>query len=487
MNYLGHIVSKDGLKPDPDKVKAIDQMPDPTDREGIQRLIGSLNFLRSYIPNVSKITQPIRELLKSDAVWVWGPDQKEAMRQIKATLMSEPVLEYYDVNKDILLQTDASKGGLGAVLLQQSQPVAYASRALNDAEQRYPQIDKELLAIVYGCEKFHTYTYGRDIEVQTDHQPLVSIVKKPLWMASPRLQKLLIRLQRYQVKEIGYVPGKFLYLADTLSRAYLPTTEPAIEDDVVMIHCLQLEESAKQSLYDVYLQDETMAKLKLAIMEGWNWPTKKQVPMIIQPFWNFRDELYLRVNKIYRAERLVIPQAQRCDYLKKLHVGHLGMDKCIERAKQSVFWPGINGDIRQLISECSICLRHSNRQQQLPLLLHSVPELPWNKVAMDILEFQNHNYIVVVDFYSHYPELRMMKGKTAKDVIGALKSVFSVHGVPVDVVADNMPFGSEAMKQFSIEWGFNVTTSSPHYHRSNGRKICADCQTVSQECCRHRV
>ena len=293
------------------------------------------------------------------------------MRQIKATLVSEPVLKYFDVNKDILLQTDASKGGLGAVLLQQSQPVANASRALNNAEQRYPQIDKELLAMVYGCEKFHTYTYGRDIEVQTDHQPLVSIVKKPLWMASPRLQKLLIRLQRYQVKEIGYVPGKFLYLADTLSRAYLPTTEPAIEDDVVMIHCLQLEESAKQSLYEVYLQDETMAKLKLAIMEGWNWPIKKQVP-----FWNFKDELYLRDNMIYRAERLVMPQARRRDYLKKLHVGHLGMGKCIERAKQSVFWPGINGDIRQLISECSICLRHSTRQQQLPLLPHSVPELP---------------------------------------------------------------------------------------------------------------
>ena len=86
---------------------------------------------------------------------------------------------------------------------------------------------------------------------------------------------------------------------------------------------------------------------------------------------------------------------------------------------------------------------------------------------MDILEFQNHNYIVVVDFYSHYPELRIKKGKTAKDVIGALKSVFSVHGVPMDVVADNMLFGSEAMKQFSIEWGFNVITSSPHYHRSN--------------------
>ena len=85
------------------------------------------------------------------------------------------------------------------------------------------------------------------------------------------------------------MPGKFLYLADTLSRAYLPTTEPIIEDDVVMIHCLQFEESAKRTLHEVYLQDETMSTLQLAIMEGWNWPTRKQVPVLIQPYWNFRD------------------------------------------------------------------------------------------------------------------------------------------------------------------------------------------------------
>ena len=123
----------------------------------------------------------------------------------------------------------------------------------------------------------------------------------------------------------------------------------------------------------------------------------------------------------------------------------------MERAKQPVFWPGINGDIKQLVSECSLCLRHSNRQQQMPLLPQSIPMLPWNKVRMDILEFQSHSYIIVVNFYSHFLELRMIKGKTSRDVISALKSIFSIHGVPVDVVADNMPFGSEAMKQFSIK------------------------------------
>ena len=109
---------------------------------------------------MSKVTQLMRELVNADAAWVWGPDQKEAMRQIKTTLMSEPVLKYFDVNQDVLIQTDASKGRLGAVLLQLNHLVAYASRALNDAEQRYPQIDKELLAIVYGCEVSYVHMAG---------------------------------------------------------------------------------------------------------------------------------------------------------------------------------------------------------------------------------------------------------------------------------------------------------------------------------------
>ena len=171
---------------------------------------------------------------------------------------------------------------------------------------------------------------------------------------------------------------------------------------------------------------------------------------------------------IYRGERLVIPKSQQRPYLTKLHSGHLEMDKCIERAKQSIYWPGMNQQIKQLVAECPICLRFSNRQQKMPLLPHEVPKLPWNKVGMDILEFKNNSYLLVVDFYFHYPELRIIKGKTAKYVTLALKSIFAVHGVPIDVVADNMPFGSMALRQFASEWGFNITTSSPRYPKSNG-------------------
>lgn len=130
------------------------------------------------------------------------------------------MLQYYDVEKPVTLSVDASSGGLGAVILQEQHPVAYDSRTLTECEQRYAQIEKELLAIVYGCEKFHQYLFGRCVQVESDHKPLETIFKKPLHKAPARLQKMLMRLQKYSL-QVTYKPGKDMHIADALSRASL--------------------------------------------------------------------------------------------------------------------------------------------------------------------------------------------------------------------------------------------------------------------------
>lgn len=471
VQYLGHIVSKDGLRPDPVKIEAIADMPNPEDKTGIQRVLGCLNFLRSYIPNMSALTEPLRKLLKDDVLWTWGPEQQEAMAAIKRLFTSEPILQYFDVNKETHLQVDASQSGLGAVLLQDGRPIAYGSRSLTETECHYPQIDKELLAIVYGCEKFHSYLYGRAVFVQTDHQPLVTIIGKPLHKVSPRLQRLLLRLQRYDIAKVTYVPGKYLYIADTLSRAYLQKVtadQTDLEGEVVMVHALEITDDWRTKLAAAYKADPTMSALKEALQSGWAWPCKSQVPAAIQPYWNVRAELYEYDEFIYVGERLVIPQGERKTVLEMLHMGHLGIQKCRDRALKSVYWPGLSTDIEVKVSSCNACARFGNRQMKEPLIPHEVPELPWNKVAMDILEFRSKSYLVVVDCYSHFPELRILRQKRAEDVILALKSIFSVHGVPLSIIADNMPFNSQAMHSFAKEWSFTINTSSPHYARSNG-------------------
>ena len=468
VTYLGHIVSADGLKPDPEKVKAITNMPNPTDKHGIQRLLGSLNFLRGFIPNISCVTEPLRVLLKADTVWTWDHEQDAAMDEIKKVLTSTPVLKYFDVKEETTLQVDSSQSGLGAVLLQKGQPVAYASRALTETEQNYPQIDKELLAIVFGCEKFHSYVYGRPIDIQTDHNPLVTIVKKSLHKASPRLQRLLLRLLKYNINRISYVPGKYLYLADTLSRAYIANEAGDIEEDIVMVHTIQVDGEAKDSLLAAYESDPVMKELEDVILEGWHWSSKHRVPEMLRPYWLVRDELHSQDGFIYRGGRLLVPGTLRKEYLRRIHQGHLGTQKCLDRARQTVYWPGISTEVKEMVARCPTCQRFANAQQREPLIPHEVPELPWNKVGMDILEFQSKSFLVVVDFYSHFPELRQLQQKRSTDVIAALKAIFAIHGVPVEVVADNMPFGSLQLADFAKSWGFNVTTSSPHYPRSNG-------------------
>ncbi len=154
------------------------------------------------------------------------------------------MLKYFDLKKEVILSVDASAEGLGAVLLQEGQPVAFGSRSLTECQKRYAQIEKELLAIVYGCEKFHQYIYGKTVQMETDHKPLETIFKKSLQKAPPRLQRMLMRLQLYDL-HVSYKPGKELYIADTLSRAYLKEqTEPLLEDEL-QVHSLSVFLSVK--------------------------------------------------------------------------------------------------------------------------------------------------------------------------------------------------------------------------------------------------
>jgi len=143
---------------------------------------------------------PIRELLRRDTQFHWDPTvHGRAFDKLKAMLSSDLVLRYYDVSKPAVVQCDSSQSGLGAVLLIEGRPVQYASRALTGTEQQYAQIEKELLAIVFAMERFHTYVYGRKVSVETDHKPLISIIKKPLTSAPKRLQRMLLILQCYDL------------------------------------------------------------------------------------------------------------------------------------------------------------------------------------------------------------------------------------------------------------------------------------------------
>ena len=233
-------LTQDEVKPDEQKVKAIKQMPPPENKKGAERFLGTVNYQAKFIPNLSTIIQPIREVMKSEVEFQWRGAHKKVFQEVKDTLTKEPVLTYYDVKKSMTVMCDASTYGLGAALIQDDRPVAFASTALTDPEMRYAQIEKELLAVVFAFEKFNQYTYGRSVEVETDHKPLVSIVTKSLTSAPPRLQRMLLRSRaRFSLK---YSPGKEIIIADTLFQVYLT------DDDV---DSSQMDEELKYYVHTV--------------------------------------------------------------------------------------------------------------------------------------------------------------------------------------------------------------------------------------------
>ena len=158
--FIGHIATDKGLSADPAKVKAITDMPPPSDVAGVQRILGMIQYLSKFLPKLSDMTKPLRDLTLKDSVWAWDQPQQQAMQALNQAVASTPVLWYYSLTDEVTLQCDTPQHGLGAALSQNGQPVAYASRALTSAETCYAQIEKELLAIVFACDRFEVYIFG---------------------------------------------------------------------------------------------------------------------------------------------------------------------------------------------------------------------------------------------------------------------------------------------------------------------------------------
>ena len=155
IHYVGHELTKDGLKPDPSKIEAIQKMSRPSDVKCVQRVVGLANYLTRVLENLADICEHLRQLTCKDAEWHWSKEHENAFQRIKQAATQAPILRYFNPADETLLQCNDSDTGLGATLLQNGQPVAYTSRSLTDTERNYAQIGKELLAIVFGAEKFN--------------------------------------------------------------------------------------------------------------------------------------------------------------------------------------------------------------------------------------------------------------------------------------------------------------------------------------------
>ncbi|XP_021351342.1 uncharacterized protein K02A2.6-like [Mizuhopecten yessoensis] len=264
-----------------------------------------------------------------------------------------------------------------------------------------------------------------------------------------------------------------MYMADILSRAYLDVGDKTAQmDDTNTVNMAQFLPISEPRLHEIQKQTYTNKSLQTlmeVILEGWPG-SKSKTPALAQPYFHVRDELAVQDGIIFRGERAVIPRTLRVDIMQKIHSSHVGVDGCLRRARETVYWPRMNFEVRDYIEQCSVCRSFDTKQQKDILISHYVPDRPWAKLGSDLFYFDQKNYLITVDNFSNYWEIDYLQDTISKTVIRALRSQLARHGIPDIQCSDNGPqFSSDEFRRFSKEWEFDHVTSSPGYAQSNGK------------------
>lgn len=494
VKFFGHILTPNGVKVDPDKVRCILEMQQPQDVTALLRFLGMITYLTNYLPKLATVAEPLRRLTSRDAQWQWENVHQSSFDALKTMITQAPVLQYFDVHKDVVIQCDSSSVGLGAVLLQDGQPVCYASKTLSQTERRYAQIEKETLAILLACRKFEMYIIGKDVTVQTDHLPLLRIFQKPLSEAPMRLQRMLLGLQRYRLK-LQFRPGKEVVIADMLSRAAIAEGDPT-RREIYDIYTMDMDFTLKEleeinAVEYVPISDFRLNQIRRAstedvdiqtiinfIVEG--WPSSiSDVPERLKAYWKYKEDLYTQNGFVYRNNRILIPVGIRSEILERLHVSHCGIEGSMKLARDTVFWPGINDQIRQRVQNCSACLKYSANQQHQPMQTHQIPSYPYQKVSLDLCEQQikgkKHIFLVTVDHFSDFIDVDEIASEaSARVVVQKCRKNFARYGTPMYVTTDGGPqFNSAEFRKFADDWEFKHSMSAPHHQQGNGKAEAA--------------
>ena len=298
--FFGRVFSVEGYSPDLEKIQGISKMTPPQMKQELQSFLGAVNYLQMFVPHLSSNTEPLWPLLKKENCFAWDKNTNTCFQKMKSQLQKALLrpLRYYDQSKPVTLQCDASLKGLGTCIIL---PIAFVSKSLMDTETCYANIKRELLSIIYGCEKFHTYLYGRTFIMETDHKPLKMISLKKLTVAPAHLQRMLLDQQQYDLV-IMYWPGREMLLADALSHLLSRTnTEIKLDLRVDAISMFVFTPRCLTKIAAETQWDPILLTVHRLTLNG--WPDRQgHVPRAARFYWSFRDELSIDGNILTKGE-----------------------------------------------------------------------------------------------------------------------------------------------------------------------------------------
>ena len=440
IEFLGHIIDRQGIHPTDEKVKCIQQMKAPNDVNDLRAFLGLFNYYSKFVKNSAMILSPLYDLLQKDTPWIWSSKCEEAFQNCKNALTSDALLVHYNEKLDLRLACDASPSGLGAVLSHvvngTERPIAYASRTLSKAERNYSQIEKEAASIIFGIKKFNQYLFGRKFLLITDHRPLISIFspdKGVPQIAAARLQRWAILLSSYNYS-IEYKKGTEHSNADGLSRNSVFDPEPLSSEIYKVSYCDDLPITS-EDIAKATRTDKILGPVLKYVQNG--WPMK--VDPDFKPFFSRKYELSLDNGCILWGMRVVIPGRLRDRLLHMLHDTHPGISRMKAVSRCHFWWPQLDSQIEDLVRNCLVCQQCAHTPPATSLQPWTWAKSPWDRIHIDFAFKNNKNYLIVVDSHSKWLEVISMTDITSGHTIDALKKLFARYGLPLELVSDNGP------------------------------------------------
>ena len=471
VEFLGHLIDGNGIRPLPEKIRAIKQAPKPTN---ITELKSYLGYYGKFLPQLATQLAPLYRLLNKKVRWEWTNSHQKAFQKSKELLTSDSLLTYYNPNLPLVLACDASNYGVGAVLAhilpdQSERPIAYASRTLNAAERNYSQIEKEGLSCVFGVKKFYPYLFGRRFTI-TDHKPLLGLLssqRRTSPQASARIRRWSLSLSMFEY-ELKFRNTTAHANADALSRLPLSdsvsTSETPPEFVLLTTHLEDSPVTADQ-IKAATQRDPELSQVMQYVQQG--WPAQVPAESPLKLCFNRKDELSSMDGCLLWGARVVVPKQYRALVMDQLHEGHPGATSL---SRMYVWWPRITQELEDAVKGCQSCQKLQTSPPPAPLHPWTWPTRPWARLHIDYAgPFEGHMILIVIDAHSKWIDAIPTSGSTSKVVIEELRCLFARFGVPESTVSDNGScFTSTEFQLFLKSNGIKHHLSAPYHPATNG-------------------